>query len=67
MPSLYKMSYEPEVADVLEEMRKKVASQFGVTLVGNRLTLRWTKDGQTVSVHAIIAEVVTPAEQKNAD
>lgn len=65
MPSLYKMKHEPEVEEILEEMRKKISHEFGVTLVGNRLTVRWTKDGQLVDCHMIIENVTTVEESAN--
>lgn len=62
MPSIYEMKHSPEVEKVLEDMRKLIGKEFGVTLVGNRLTLRWYVDKQLVSVHMIIEEVKTPSE-----
>lgn len=38
---------------VLEKLREKIAREFGVTLDGNRLTLRW----DSFEVHTIIVEV----------
>lgn len=64
MPSLYKMNYEPEVAEVLEAMRSIIANNFGVTLTGNRLTLRWNHNGHLVHAHMIIEEVRTPTESQ---
>ena len=51
------MDYPEGVAPILENMRKKCAEQFGVTLVGNRLTLRCYHEGNLVSVHMIIENV----------
>jgi hypothetical protein len=62
MPSVYEMEHSKEVAYVLEQMRQKVGKEFGVTLVGNRLTVRWNMDGQLVDVHMIIESVTTPTE-----
>jgi Ni,Fe-hydrogenase III large subunit len=62
MPSVYEMEHSKEVAYVLEQMRQKVGKEFGVTLVGNRLTVRWNMDGQLVDAHMIIESVTTPTE-----
>lgn len=53
---IYQMTHEPEVTDVLEEMRKKIANskEFGVTLVGDRLTLRWSKAANGVKPHEYV-------------
>lgn len=67
MPSIYEMEHSKEVAYVLEEMRQKVGKEFGVTLVGNRLTVRWNMDGQLVDVHMIIESVTTPTEASEAE
>lgn len=57
-----------EEAEVLDQLRDRLHSKagMGVTLIGNRLTLRWTdpKSKQLVDVHLIIAEVGTPTEMK---
>lgn len=50
------------VPELLEEMRNKLAKEFGVTLIGNRCTLRWLMDDQFVNVHMIIAEATTAEE-----
>jgi hypothetical protein len=60
MPSVYQMKHEPEVEKVLEAMRLKLAQEFGVTVTGNRCTVRWNMDGQLVDVHMIIENVSTP-------
>ena len=62
MPSVYQMKHEPEVEKVLEAMRVKLAQEFGVTVTGNRCTVRWNMDGQLVDVHMIIENVSTPTE-----
>lgn len=42
---------------ILEELRKKIATIAGVTLMGNRLTVRWG-DGECLKdVHMIILSV----------
>ncbi len=62
MADLYEMEHPQPVAETLEEMREKLGEWFGVTLQGNRLTLRWNKDGHLVDVHAVIVSVTTPAD-----
>ena len=64
MPSVYRVEHESEVGETLEDMRVKLAKEFGVTLTGNRVTLNWHKDGQLVSAHMIIDEVITPRESE---
>lgn len=51
---------EGSVDETLEELRLKLAKIVGVTLQGNRLTVRWhdPKDrGKLKSVHMVILEV----------
>lgn len=64
MPSVYEMEHNPKVAEVLERMRAKMAEVFGVTVTGNRCTVRWNMDGQLVDVHMIIENVTTPDEYR---
>ena len=46
------------VANVLEDLRGKIAALMGITLYGNRLTMRWTNsDGRLVQVSTIIVSV----------
>lgn len=54
---IYHVVMEPEEEQILEEMRKHCAKEFGVTLTGNRLTLRWYRGGKLVHVHMIIEHV----------
>lgn len=68
MGSIYKANLEPEEAQVLEKLRKKIAEAgiAGVTLQGNRLTLRW--GNPLVDVHMIVESVTTPTEaQENRE
>lgn len=65
MPSLYEMEHKPEVAEVLEAMRQKMAKVFGVTVTGNRCTVRWTMNEQLVDVHMIIENVTTIEEARD--
>lgn len=67
MPSVYKMEHPPEVKEVLEEMRTKMSKQFGITLVGNRCTVRWNMGNHLVDVHMIIENVSTPLESELAN
>lgn len=62
MGSIYKCNMNSDEASVLEELRTKIAGVAGVTLTGNRLTVRWYKDGQLVNVHMLIESVYTPKE-----
>ena len=54
----------PGAEKVLEALRQKVATIAGVSLCGNRLTVRWTMDEQLVDVHMVITRVTTPAEAR---
>jgi GrpB-like predicted nucleotidyltransferase (UPF0157 family) len=67
MSSLYHLTehYIQDELEVLNELRDKIAKVAGVTLVGNRLTIRWYKDGQFVDVHMLIEGVRTVDEAKN--
>jgi len=64
MGSIYKCTMEPEEEEVLEELRDKIAKVAGVTLTGNRLTVRWNMDGHLVNAHMVIERVHTPEEAK---
>ncbi len=66
MPTIYELQYHAEVNDLLERMRQKLAKSFGVTVQGNRCTLRWIEGNNLVSVHMIIAECVTPSESEES-
>lgn len=66
MSSIYHCKMEADVAAVLEQLRQKIATIAGVTLIGNRLTIRWTMNGQLVDVHTIIENVTTPEEHRKA-
>ena len=61
---IYNMKLESSVSDVLEDMRKKMANDFGVTLIGNRLTVRWMLKDELVDVHMVITEVTTVENAK---
>lgn len=64
MASIYEMSHSPEIAAVLEELRTKIGQVAGVTITGNRCTVRWNMNGQLVDVHMIIESITTPEESK---
>lgn len=64
MGSIYKCKMDSDEEKVLEELRSKIAGVAGVTLMGNRLTVRWYQDDQIVDVHMIIASVSTSKEVK---
>jgi len=62
MSSIYEMNHSPEVTKVLDKMADKMKNCFGVTITGNRCTLRWHMNDQLVDVHMIIESVKTPEE-----
>ncbi len=65
MPDIYEMQHKGEVAEVLEHMRLTLAHSFGVTVMGNRVTLRTYWKGELVDVHMAILRVTTPSEAKD--
>ena len=62
MGSIYHCTMDSGEEKVLEELRSKIANIAGVTLTGNRLTVRWYQLGRLVDVHMIIESVTTPEE-----
>lgn len=62
MTDIYEMQHQPDVEQVIEDMRKGLAHRFGVTVSGNRCTLRWYMDSHLVQVHMVITDVTTPNE-----
>lgn len=42
---------------ILEDLRDQIAQNAGVTLTGNRLTIRWSRGGKLVQVHCVILQV----------
>lgn len=64
MTSIYKIYVTREQQQVLEGLRSLLADVAGVTLQGNRLTVRWDQDDVLVDVHMIIESVTTPTEAK---
>jgi hypothetical protein len=58
---------DPGFQIVMDELQKHAAKEFGISRVGNRLTLRWTNEqGRHVHVSCIITEVYTPYEAAEA-
>ena len=66
MTTIYHLdkSHYIDEREVLEDLRKQIAQTMGVTLNGNRLTVRWYKDNELVNVHLIIERVTTPSESQ---
>lgn len=64
MPSIYKMTHSEDVEEILEELRTKLSKEFGVTINGNRCTVRWTQGGHLVDVQMIIENVGTVEEME---
>jgi hypothetical protein len=62
MPEIYRMKHEKDVEEVLEAMREHMAKTMGVTVNGNRCTVRWYLRGKLVDVHMVIVNVTTPGE-----
>lgn len=63
MSSLYKMELTEQEKVVLEEMRHFLSLNLGVTVTGNRCTLRWyNKNKQLMQVHMIVESLTTPEE-----
>ena len=57
MPEIFSIKTNKRQAAILEEMRKRIAKEFGVTLQGNRLTVRWYVDDEPVDVHMVILSI----------
>ena len=57
MGEIYKCQITTEEEALLEVMRSRIGRDLGVTLNGNRLTLRWYQEGKLVDVHAVILRV----------
>jgi len=54
---IYKLAEDPERDRALAVFRNKCAETMGVTLQGNRLTLRSKLDGKDIQMHAVIIYV----------
>jgi hypothetical protein len=50
--------------EILEEMCKGMTPNFGVTLQGNRLTVRWYHKGELVEVHMVILNILDDKEYR---
>jgi len=60
----------PHEARLLEELRRRIARGIasGVTLTGNRLTMRWRVGEELVHIHAVIIEAMgTEAEERTEE
>ena len=53
---IYKIKH-PEIDLLLEAMRKRIANNMGVTLSGNRLTMRFNYNGDLVQIETVILNV----------
>jgi hypothetical protein len=54
---LFEIEYPPGVKQVLETMRSRLTKEMGVTIAGNRVTVRFTERGYRRQVHMVILEV----------
>ena len=67
MGSIYHCQMSQEEEQILEELRKRIAEVAGVTLVGNRMTVRFNGDrGHLVDVHMIVERVGTQSEMEDS-
>lgn len=65
MGHLYRYECTEEERDVLERLRLEISSTgMGVTLQGNRLTIRFYVDGELCNIHMLIDSVDTPEEKR---
>lgn len=64
---IYELKYPEETAKILNDLQKRCAKNFGVTLVGNRLTLRWGVGSTLQQVHMIIENVDDGIESEESD
>lgn len=65
MSAVYQCEFTPDQTKILEEMRGKLTKEFGITLQGNRVTLRWGK--QLAEVHMIIESIEAPEDKQEAE
>lgn len=54
---VYEIQPDQNVDPLLEQMRDRISQAAGVTLAGNRLTVRWRDRGYLREVHMVILEV----------
>jgi hypothetical protein len=64
MSEVYNLKTTRDEDAVLDELRKKVSEVAGVTIQGNRLTIRFKMDGALVNIHSAILRITTPAEER---
>lgn len=62
MGSIYHCNMTAQETRVLEELRLRMAKEMGVTVVGNRVTGRFSFDGELCDVHMIVEHIDTPKE-----
>ncbi len=65
---IYEMKHSTGVEEVLNSMLDKLSGVVGITITGNRVTLRWMLRGKCVDVHMALLEVTTLSdiEEMNA-
>jgi hypothetical protein len=62
MGAIYKCEMTEEEAEIVEIARDRIAKTgMGITLTGNRMTVRFYHENELVDVHMIIESVNTPA------
>lgn len=49
---------------ILKEMRNRISEVFGVTLQGNRLTVRFYLDSELVDIHMVILDIMDEREPR---
>lgn len=60
MPEIYEMELPKEQQDVLDALRDKVSC--GITIQGNRITMRFNHAGRLCHIHTVITEISTPSD-----
>lgn len=66
MASVTGENKDPEVEGVIKDMYDRLSKEFGITLIGNRVTIRWYLGKELVDAHMIIESVGTPSEMAEA-
>ena len=67
MSSFYEYDANPEQLQVMEHFRDKISeSGLGVSLVGNRLTVRGDIEGQLCDMHMLISDMTTVDESRKS-
>lgn len=49
---------------VLEALRKKAANEFGITLIDDRITLRFSIDKKDYDVNMLVTNIINMSEKK---